>query len=553
MTAVPLRKWHERVPVSGALASVPRVTTVVIAVLILMALIAKPVWDAREQWYLGQSGDDAVYWASAKSLADGAGYRVPSLPGQPFAVKYPPVYPLYLSIAWRIDPVFPRNLRTAALLQALLVPISLLLFFLVLQELGLSWRRSFLAAALSIVSFQMILLAATLFSELLCASLLFGAILALERSVREADETACWWAVAGGLLTGLAYLTRNAVLPMFAAVPVFFWVRRKFRLTSFFLACSLPMAAGWHWWTLTHSRAVFDPWYAGYSQEYFRIIRATGFWTNLGKQAAAVSGSVAESFSPRAIQFLAGLPLYHLVLAAAIAGGIRIGRKRQWPLALIFTGMYLALVTLWWYDGVGRLLVLVLPILFAGVAEEASHVASLCANSMARSSFWSKMNPWWRRAPRWALLLAGALIVVWNDAGNWARFAQVLAHEHELRIHDQQVFAWVAAHAQPDTVVLAWKDPLFYLYTSVPASRGLFTAMTPQRDETKVLGASFSDLPGYYKTAILVVLASDLAEEAGSLEPFRARAVSVAGSRLEYDSPAGLIYSFPIPRAAQTW
>src|SRR5689334_3230527 len=110
MTAAPLRKWHERVSVAGALASMPRTAAVFIAVLMLMALIAKPVWDAREQWYFGQSADDAVYWVSAKSLADGAGYRVPSLPGQPFAVKYPPVYPLYLSIAWRIDPVFPRNL-----------------------------------------------------------------------------------------------------------------------------------------------------------------------------------------------------------------------------------------------------------------------------------------------------------------------------------------------------------------------------------------------------------------------------------------------------------
>ena len=523
-----------------------RATATLLAVLMLAALVAKPVWDSREQWHFAQGGDDAIYYVSAKSLAEGSGYRVPSLPGRPYAVKYPPVYPLYLSLAWRADPVFPRNLRTAALLQAGLLLPFLLLLFLVLQGLGLSWRRSFLAAALSVVSFQVIMLAASLFSELLCACFLFVAILAVERSVKEAGGAAGWWIVAGGLLTGVAYITRNAVLPMFLAVPVFLWIRNRLRLAPLFLACSLPFALGWHAWTLIHARAVFDPFYAGYLQEYFRIIGATGFWNNVAKQASAISGSLAESFFPGLIQAIAGLPLYHLVLAAGIAGGIRIGRARRWPLALIFTGLYLGLVTVWWFEGVGRLLVLVLPFLFAGVAEEASHVASLCARSMERSGFWAKRNPAWRRAPRWALLAAGALLVIRNDYGNWTQFDRILAHEREQRLHDEPVFAWVGAHAQPDTVGLAWKDPLLFLYTGIPASRGLFAALTPQPDQTRALAAPLSGLPPQYTTGFLVVLASDFTENAGSLEQLRTWAPTVAGSRREYDSPAGLIFRVPL-------
>src|SRR5437588_10197058 len=58
--------------------------------------------------------DDCVYYVSAKSLADGGGYRVESLPGEPPQTKYPPLYPLLLSVAWRLDPNFPHNVPIAA-------------------------------------------------------------------------------------------------------------------------------------------------------------------------------------------------------------------------------------------------------------------------------------------------------------------------------------------------------------------------------------------------------------------------------------------------------
>src|SRR5579871_2147227 len=118
------------------------------AVLLLLALIAKPVWDGREQWHLGQNYDDSVYWLTAKSLAGGNGYRLLNLPGEPYAVKYPPLYPLYLSIAWRLNPEFPQNLGLASLLQAALVPVYLILLLFIFRGLGFSWRRTLLVSAM---------------------------------------------------------------------------------------------------------------------------------------------------------------------------------------------------------------------------------------------------------------------------------------------------------------------------------------------------------------------------------------------------------------------
>ena len=102
----------------------------------MLCLVAKPVWDGREQWHFGQSGDDGAYWVIAKSLAQGDGYRLASLPGAPYAIHYPPLYPMYLSLAWRWAPAFPENLKTAALLQAVLLPVYLALLLLVLRQFG---------------------------------------------------------------------------------------------------------------------------------------------------------------------------------------------------------------------------------------------------------------------------------------------------------------------------------------------------------------------------------------------------------------------------------
>src|SRR5437870_12014220 len=60
--------------------------------------------------FFGLYQDDAIYVVTAKSLAEGHGYRILSLPGEPFQTKYPILYPLVLSVIWKTYPDFPHNL-----------------------------------------------------------------------------------------------------------------------------------------------------------------------------------------------------------------------------------------------------------------------------------------------------------------------------------------------------------------------------------------------------------------------------------------------------------
>src|SRR5579862_2216695 len=57
--------------------------------------------------------DDTLYFSSAKAIAAGKGYILPSLPGTPPATKYPVLYPWLLSWVWHWNPAFPANISGA--------------------------------------------------------------------------------------------------------------------------------------------------------------------------------------------------------------------------------------------------------------------------------------------------------------------------------------------------------------------------------------------------------------------------------------------------------
>ncbi|MCC7174078.1 MAG: hypothetical protein IT159_02695 [Bryobacterales bacterium] len=60
--------------------------------------------------HLGATGDDQLYLAAARSLAEGQGYRQWNLSGEPYQTKYPVLYPWLLSRIWTAAPAFPANL-----------------------------------------------------------------------------------------------------------------------------------------------------------------------------------------------------------------------------------------------------------------------------------------------------------------------------------------------------------------------------------------------------------------------------------------------------------
>ena len=66
-------------------------------------------WSSNKE-VLGLFHDDGIYAVVAKSLSDGVGYRIISLPTAPDQTKYPFLYSYILSWLWSLYPKFPDNI-----------------------------------------------------------------------------------------------------------------------------------------------------------------------------------------------------------------------------------------------------------------------------------------------------------------------------------------------------------------------------------------------------------------------------------------------------------
>src|SRR5262245_34904893 len=80
-----------------------------LAILLGLLIGIAGVWSSSKD-VLGLFHDDGIYAVVAKSLHDGTGYRIISLPTAPDQTKYPFLYSYILSWLWSLDPKFPGNI-----------------------------------------------------------------------------------------------------------------------------------------------------------------------------------------------------------------------------------------------------------------------------------------------------------------------------------------------------------------------------------------------------------------------------------------------------------
>jgi hypothetical protein len=118
-----------------------RFSRAIIGFLILLLPSAYVAWETRDMPQFSNLHDDGLYLVSAKSLADGSGYRIESLPDAPAQTKYPPLYPWFLSWVWRLSPSYPDNLRLATLFSWILIPVLLVLCRRLYRNWGFEGRR----------------------------------------------------------------------------------------------------------------------------------------------------------------------------------------------------------------------------------------------------------------------------------------------------------------------------------------------------------------------------------------------------------------------------
>lgn len=413
--------------------------------------------------------DDAIYVSTAKALAQGEGYRLINLPGEPPQTKYPLLYPLLLAGIWRVWPSFPQNLIAMQGLSLLSGALALALAYLLVVRHGHFSRRIAAAAGVICATSPTYLYYSTqTLSEMPFALLVVTAIWALEDHVVQRHHTRHRQLLAGVLL-GLPFLCRSiGVMLIPAGLLTAYLTTRRIRWVTVGVAVvALPSAL---WPVLAAGGWERDP-VQGYYTDYL------GWW------AAAGLPAMARVFVGNAVYLLDGTVrlgfegLGDLLSAAAkpaatmICVGIGVvpwlavlTRLRRRPLLPACLLAYITLVLVWPWPPY-RFLVPLLPFLVG---------YSLLGGSVALRVL---------RAPRPRLAVAAVgvagalaanvtLLCRHHRASGLAQYPFVTLPAAPVRWPAfQESFAWLREHAQSDDVVASGLDTMVYLYTDLSSFR----------------------------------------------------------------------------------
>ncbi|MDA1314695.1 MAG: phospholipid carrier-dependent glycosyltransferase [Acidobacteria bacterium] len=359
---------------------------VLAAILALYAGWTAASWSSADFGYLH---DDSLYLSSARSLAEGGGYVLPSLPSEPPQSKYPIGYPFLLSLLWRIEPDLPGLLRLVFGTHILLGCGFLLAAYVFLRQLGRSPRSSLALTALCALHPGISDVTRLALSDLPFMLLSLGSAVAAEKALREDPPNRWltrWWAIAAMLACG-AILTRSIAAAVVAGIFLAAVVRRAPKPAAayaaicaavFFASSGAPAELG----VAAAQR------YPGYEQTLLFYTDYVGFWrfsvpdwATLAEQVEFNAMQVLRTpaylcFFLPVLGFASGaLQVTGIVLSVGVMRGAFRGVSRESfhpVMGALFC--YLPVVLLWNYSLADRFLLLFVPLFFHGAAAEVGSV-----------------------------------------------------------------------------------------------------------------------------------------------------------------------------------
>jgi hypothetical protein len=269
----------------------PRVRPSALTLLLVVGTVLAVAVYAIGPYPVGVFYDDGIYLILAKALASGEGYRYLNIPGQPAATHYPPAYPLFLALIWKLTPEFPRNVFLLKLANAALLAAgagAAAMFGRARLRLRLP-----VAAVVSVafaVAVPVLAMSSVLFSEPLFFLLLIAALAASERLLdADARPTA---AIGAGALCGLVALARTIGVAAVAGGVVALLSRGRRATAGQFAAASALVLLPWQLWSAMYTSQV--PGVLGTSYGSY-----VGAWLDAVQQAGAGFPLPSSRTTPR--------------------------------------------------------------------------------------------------------------------------------------------------------------------------------------------------------------------------------------------------------------
>jgi hypothetical protein len=423
-----------------------------VAVFIALAGLAMGYLVLLRTPAVGMFHDDGIYLVTAKALAEGQGYRISSIPGEPPQTKYPILFPWLLSLMWRAYPSFPANV-----LWLRLVPLGAMLIWLglswaLLRRLGTSIAQAGIIVFLTALSPWVAFLSTTLMSETVFAALLAGVLLMITR-VCEGDGRR-FEPLLAGLLAGAAILTRVAgIAPAGAGVVVFLWSRRSVAAAQYLLGV-LVTAVPWFWWAHYQNPIAtsVDPYYSATNYASWNVLTSYSW--------AAKFDIIAANLFQAGLALLniwkVSIPPVPLLPLALAIGGLALVAPAFWrtrgqpavPIILAYCGIHIA-----WVWPFLRFAVPVAPFLLwfaflgAGRSRRIGYIGALALFALGG-------------------VQVGAMVKQANEQGIVSPFTEVEDWNETARL-----LAWVSQNTPKDTVLTGNLDPAYYMFTGRKAIR----------------------------------------------------------------------------------
>jgi hypothetical protein len=425
------------------------VPVVLAAVVLIVAVLTVTPWP------VGAYQDDAIYTVLAKALAGGEGYRMINLPGSPHATHYPPGYPFFLSLLWRIAPEFPDNVVLFKFANAVWLSFAALgAWAFARRRLGWSSGGAGMAAAAGTLTIVVLLVTGVVLSEPMFMAFLFPALLLSEQAADEGDVR---FAIAAGLACGALAMVRTLGAFVIPAAVLVMVHRRHFRG-----AIALGLAAGafllpWQLWVsawqheippvLMGKYGAYGPWIAdGFREGGFAFAREVVI-ANV-KSALQFTGYLFMPIIANWPRLLAGA----VTCGLTVVGLVRFARQARVTAA--FVPIYAAVVLLWPFEP-SRFFIAIWPVL------------TICGLAGIQAVWSWRPMPAHLRALRVGGLALAAMVtggfVSLNAIGYSKQWWASIQRDTGRRA--KPVVEWIAAKTDPSDVITGDDDLLVYLYT----------------------------------------------------------------------------------------
>jgi 4-amino-4-deoxy-L-arabinose transferase-like glycosyltransferase len=456
------------------------------ALLVMLAVFGLLLARLHPANFFGLTEDDTIYFSSAKALAEGRGYILPSLPGTPAQHKYPILYPWLLSRVWRWNPSFPANLKDAIALTAVFGAGFILLAYFFLRGLrGLSEAEALGLTAFCALGPHVLFYSGSVLTDIPFACLALAALVVGDSAMRR--EARPGRALASGLLAGLAMLVRVPGVPVAAGIFLAGATRRTWRQVGIFCASVVPFFV-LLFWNATFSGSAAAPAMgavkttAAWQMQWAYYTSYLAFWKLSMVDSHVLRAMLASNANTLLLMpatfflnplvstdTIAGRSLWLLVTVGIVAGIVRQARRQEWRPIHWALPFYLAAMLLWNFSLADRLLVPFLPLLAAGLWLEGRH-----AFGMVRAALVEK------RAASEKIIAAGlglglvalAGAVAWNYVGGARSIMAARSQERGALLQEKrEAYDWLRQHSPGGARVIAEEDVSLYLYTGRLAAR----------------------------------------------------------------------------------